>query len=161
MTASATPPRNDPPHGCPPPLTLTTVDGRLQVEFRWCGDRFAQHLRLGPDQPLGHSVEGTSDQSWPASPPIQQLSLETLSADKVLLGVGAAGVGHWSISVESTCVDGVTGLKYDLACRSQTLPTWLGSTYQLSSPLEARPLANCKAGITTSGLAISVDLVSA
>jgi hypothetical protein len=79
------------------------------------------------------AISGNED--WPASPPIQQLSLESIHGAPTLLGVGQAGKSHWSISVETLKLDSIPALKFDLACRCREQPSWLGSTYQRSSSL--------------------------
>ena len=76
------------------------------------------------DEPL------SSDEDWPASPPIQQLSLETIAGMPALLGVGQAGKSHWSISVETlTQARSQPAIRFDLACRCPAPPDWLGSSY--------------------------------
>lgn len=83
----------------PTALSLTTEDERLRVDFRWRDDRFVQELFVD-SVAAGISVEGDAHDDWPSSPPLQQLSLEKINDSSVILGVGAAGRSHWSISVE-------------------------------------------------------------
>ncbi len=125
----------------PAPLTLAPPDSDLRVEFCWRDDRFVQRLFVGDAHPLGNSVEGSADEQWPPSPPIQQLSLETINGKSVILGVGAAGKNHWSISVETFADDHATGMKFDLACRRTSDPIYLGSTYTLDKNIIVEPLA--------------------
>jgi hypothetical protein len=68
------------------------------------------------------------------------LSAETIRGENVLLGVGAAGKSHWSISVETQTIDGAAVLKFDLACRCKSQPQQLGSSYQLGPQLSVDPL---------------------
>ncbi|TWU23295.1 hypothetical protein Pla52o_28310 [Novipirellula galeiformis] len=119
------------------PLALKSPDGSLRVEFHWCEDRFV-HQILGADSPTGEntvmaSVNGTADQTWPCSPPIQQLSLESLPVGDALLGVGAAGVSHWSVSVHWLEAAEEPTLFFDFACRCKQTPEFLGSTYRPNS----------------------------
>ena len=100
-------------------------NGDLFVHFQWCDDRF-RHQVFFDDKLLLTSEEGNSIEPWPASPPIQQLSLETINQSDVLLGVGAAGLAHWSISVERRD----QGFFFDCACQTKSPPTWIGTTYQ-------------------------------
>ena len=107
-------------------VSLVSEDRRLAVEFSWIGDRF-EHQFLLDGTPVGGSVEGEPDVNWPPSPPIQQISCEQIEGRPVILGVGSAGSGHWSISVEALA----TGeIRFELACRSNDRPAFLGSTYR-------------------------------
>jgi hypothetical protein len=142
------------PANPPPPCTLAAPDCRLRVVFRWQHDRFV-HSLWWDDREIGHSVESDGDESWPVSPPLQQLSLEEIDGRLVALGVGAAGQSHWSISVEPYLApDGATGWKFDLACRCQASPGRLASTYRLDEPLDLQPLADSTRQMTDAGLAI-------
>ncbi len=114
-------------------LRLSLPDGSLHVDFVWQQDRFVHEFVL-PDGSRVASVEGTASQPWPPSPPLQQLSRELINDAYAILGVGAAGQSHWSISVEISQYGQRPALKFDVACRSAT-PQWLGSTYQLSNQL--------------------------
>ncbi len=112
----------------PAAISIASSDQRLRVEFSWQSDRFVHRIWLD-DNEVGHSMDGDGDSDWPASPPIQQLSLEAIGPGKVVLGVGGAGQGHWSISVEAY---GEDGLKFDLACRCRGTAESLGSEYELA-----------------------------
>lgn len=68
---------------------------------------------------------GSGDDAWPPSPPIQQVSIETIEGCNVALGVGCAGTSHWSLSVEPTA----DGFRFDWACRTKETPARLGTTY--------------------------------
>ncbi len=114
------------------PLSIQTANQRLTVEFTWKADRYVHRITSNAGCEIT-SVDGTPEDLWPASPPIQQLSLESIAGQPVLLGVGAAGSGHWSISVSSV-VDGEDeALKFELACRSREAPGQLASTYRHES----------------------------
>ncbi|MBU6175528.1 MAG: hypothetical protein KGQ60_17100 [Planctomycetes bacterium] len=81
--------------------------------------------------PVLHSIEGTAQEPWPASPPWQQIVEERIGSDQqsVLLGVGLSGSGHWSIAVEP--LSSRPGLHLDVACKSHKTPTFLGTTFRI------------------------------
>lgn len=110
-------------------LSLTTAKQQLTVEFYWERDRYVHRVTNAAGEQLV-SVDGTPNDAWPASPPIQQLSLEAIDGQAVLLGVGAAGSGHWSISVTSVSDGDDEAFKFELACRSRDQPVRLASTYR-------------------------------
>ncbi len=119
------------PNG-PADVELMSPDGALRVRFRWNVDRFV-HTFFHGGVAVADSVDGDGDQPWPPSPPLQQLSLETLDGRDVILGVGAAGKSHWSVSVEPIRDDsGAAGLKFDWACRTSTPEADLGTLYKLA-----------------------------
>lgn len=109
--------------------TLKVLDAqgqRLRVEFQRNGDRFEHTIlgvRDGEETPLLKSIEGTSDEIAPASPPFAELHRQ---GETVFLS-GATTLGHWSMSVQAT--DG--RLKFDVACRLKNKADWLGSTYRV------------------------------
>lgn len=120
---------------------ITLAAGTTVVGFRRIGDRWEHEIRL-VDGRVWRSVEGPADGGdprWPASPPVVELSLVSAAAGPVLLGVGKAGRSHYSLSV-SACPDEPDTLLFDIACRIQEPPGWLGSTYSGSAPGEASPL---------------------
>ena len=114
-------------------LAVACAGGKsLVVDFVERGDRVG-HVVLSIDAVgqrvvLAESVEGEADDDWPASPPLQNLSIETLSEGRsAAFLVGMAGGSHWSASVESI---GET-IVFDVACRHGDSPGRLGSCYQL------------------------------
>jgi hypothetical protein len=127
----------------PDPLALSIVchdDRVLRVAFSFVAGRFRQTVQLHSSS--GELLESweddtvSSDEDWPASPPIQQLSLESINNRPTLLGVGQAGKSHWSISVEAierAAAETDAAIRFDLACRTQATPDWLGSTYLKTS----------------------------
>lgn len=119
-------------------LALATGNGRLRLEFHWHHDRFIQRLFVDSVE-AGISIEGDAEDSWPSSPPLQQLSLEDINGSSVILGVGAAGRGHWSISVEKDTQRDGASIKFDLACRSKEQPPFLGSSYRLADSIVLTP----------------------
>lgn len=106
----------------------------LRVEFSWRGDRFGHVIfwlnQHGVAQPLLESIETLGAAAWPASPPLQSLTLHTLpSGHPAALLVGMAGRSHWSASVESRAEH--AALQFDIACRHSPKPEWLGSRYRI------------------------------
>lgn len=106
----------------------------LQLDFRRVGDRFVQSLRCsgsgGRYRAVWEGVQKAEAELWPDSPPLQELSLETIDGRDVLLGVGRAGKCHWSVSIETIEVESAAAFRFDVACRCPEPPQWLGSTYQ-------------------------------
>lgn len=152
----------------PARLEVRDASGRgLRVEFVRVKDRYA-HVISRLDGELAvlvwESVEGTDSDDWPASPPLQQLSLETLSGDRrVALLVGMAGTSHWSLSVEPAA-DGIAFI-FDVACRVKSTPERLGSMYRRcgtgssTGAIEA-DMAYCQVRVKDSGIEIAPNSVS-
>lgn len=105
----------------------------VRVEFERLADRFGHVISLlqgASATPLLRSREGTGAEAWPASPPLQQLSIERREpARSVALLVGMAGASHWSASVESFPAERT--LVFDVACRFGGAIQQLGSQYDL------------------------------
>jgi hypothetical protein len=118
------------------PVSLNAIGAAevgLQVRFVWHQDRHAHTISLVVDgRPVTvlESVEGSSVEDWPPSPPLQQLSVEELRPEtQVALLVGMAGKSHWSMSVEPAS-DRVAFV-FDVACRSRGGVEQIGSRYLL------------------------------
>ena len=78
------------------------------------------------------SVEGSASDDWPASPPLQNLSIEELAPGRrAALLVGMAGRSHWSASIEP--VPGQAALLFDVACRTSDSDVSLGSRIACSA----------------------------
>lgn len=118
---------------------MTTLSaGILSVQYSKFRDRLSHTIgiRIGDSfLPLLESIEGSEEEPWPASPPMQQIVEEcfTPGAPPVLLGVGLSGNGHWSIAVET--LDSKR-LKFDVACKNSKNAVWLGSQYRVIVPLK-------------------------
>jgi hypothetical protein len=120
----------------PPPYSLTR-QGKdrsiLRIDFLYVGDRFEQTItrtgEAGETLAAWRDVHSGDSDDWPASPPIQELSLETIGGQDVLLGVGRAGKSHWSVSIETIDIDSAPAIRFDYACRCPQPPDWLGTTY--------------------------------
>jgi len=123
---------------------IQSVDERgagLRVAFFKLGDRYAHAIgAVLPGEivtPLLVSVEGTDQDLWPPSPPLQSLSIEQRPTGAVALLVGMAGRSHWSASVEANKNQGE--VRFELACRLG------GSGEQLKSTYRRVPGADLKA----------------
>ena len=145
----------------PPELALQVIDrdGRgLRVVFQRQADRWTHRIEIidgAQSCCLLTSVEGTSDQPWPPSPPLQQLSIEELApGNRVALLLGMAGRSHWSASVE--CDPASLSLLFDVACRVQQPPQCLGSCYRTEVPLAEGSLD--RARFTTAAAAVTLQL---
>lgn len=108
----------------------------LRIEFVRLTDRYSHVLSVvepgGAMHPILESVEGTAEDDWPSSPPMQNLSLEELAPGRrVALLVGMAGRNHWSASIEP--VPGQAALDFDIACRWASAVGSLGSAYALAA----------------------------
>lgn len=108
---------------------------RLRMEFAWQGDRFGHSVSIDQhSERLLESIEGTSGEIWPASPPFQSLRMETLTdGRRVALLVGMAGQSYWSASVEA--VPGEMAIRFDVACRTAGDAAALGSSYRVFSEI--------------------------
>jgi hypothetical protein len=118
----------------------------LRVDFDRAGDRWRHRvsLTLPEGSPvispvlLFESQEGSSDEDWPASPPLQFVSIEARpKKPPVALLMGMAGGSHWSASIEQ--YPGEQTLRFDVACRASSRPGGLGSLYRLGSRVEVMP----------------------
>ena len=118
-------------------LVKSPSGAALGIEFVRLADRYqhvvyVQRPGSGADGPVEAmaSAEGDSAEAWPPSPPLQSLSIETLTdGRRVALLVGMAGRGHWSASVETD--EAKTALIFDIACRSTVRPERLLSCYEI------------------------------
>jgi hypothetical protein len=105
---------------------------RVRLCFVWSGDRYAHRLEVtddGQEQFCFESLEGAPGEAWPPSPALQQLSFQPgVSGGQCALLVGMAGKSHWSLSVETH----ESSFVFDVACRVQQSPEWLGSSYRIA-----------------------------
>jgi hypothetical protein len=111
---------------------VSIVAGDLEVRFNRRSDRIEHEVRIsGIDVALLASIEGNHDEPWPDSPPFQELTLEERDGRPVALLVGRSGTSYWSASVEPVAEFEI--ISFDIACRFQRPPTWLGSRYRIST----------------------------
>ena len=120
--------------------SLTSKNGLLRIRFARLDDRFqhsVEHRRTDVEdwRTLLESVEGTPSESWPPSPPYQQVEQHVAGSENTcLLAVGLAGSSHWSATVEEVYSgdqlrDAETRLRFDVACRIKPGAANLGSVY--------------------------------
>lgn len=76
------------------------------------------------------SVEGTDQEIWPPSPPLQDPSFHELADGGAVLAVGMAGKSHWSAS---TSLSAENEILFDMACLVKTTGGELGSTYRVGA----------------------------
>ncbi|WP_182870254.1 hypothetical protein [Stieleria mannarensis] len=115
------------------PLSLQHPDHLGRVHFEWTADRFQHAIEFGAER-IACRI-GADGAAWPDSPPIQQLSIESIEGREVALGVGCAGTSHWSLSVEPTA----DGFRFDWACRVKETPQQLGTRYDGAAAIEIVP----------------------
>ena len=115
-----------------------------QVVFKKLADRWSHRFELitpGKSVLVATSIEGTPDNDWPPSQPLQEISQTDLNGQHVLLGVGMAGRSHWSLSCshEPDANDGTESILIELACLVKAPRAgWLGSSYQLGPDVTVR-----------------------
>lgn len=106
--------------------------GRAEIHFEWAGDRWRHRVTID-GVPVAESVEGVTpahvDPRWPASPVIVETHLTAVAKRVAIVGVGIAGRSHFSASIVPHPHLSDT-LLFELACRIQEQPLWLGSTYR-------------------------------
>jgi hypothetical protein len=124
------------PHSFNPECMLDIPSGRgalLRCVFSKIGDRLAHAFFIlnsaADNEPLGvcTSIEGNECEAWPASPPLQSMSIEQHTTGPVALLVGMAGRSHWSASFAA--ITDKKKLVVEIACRVGGEPVRLGSSY--------------------------------
>ena len=114
-----------------PPAPLTLAHGPVTIVFTWSADRWSHRVTSGDE--TWESVEGPQaedgDERWPASPVLVELSRIQTAHGAAILGVGLAGRSHFSASIaaDPTAPDRI---RFEIACRYNERPVWLGSTYR-------------------------------
>ncbi len=119
-----------------------TLSGQvLEARFFVADDRHVHEISLKTARGNGvilQSIEGTSDEAWPPSPPLQNLTAQQGSTSQPLLPgrqvamlLGMAGQSHWSLAAELVISPEGEWLIFDLACRAAAAPQFLGSRYRL------------------------------
>ena len=126
------------------PVKLDVVDasGRgLSLSFVWHVDRYAHTIALVDDGrlvPLLASLEGSRDDAWPESPPLQSLTAqEQPGGRRTILLVGMAGRNHWSLGAQTEggkASSGAPAIVIDVACRLNSPDGQLASCYRSMTP---------------------------
>jgi hypothetical protein len=137
----------------------------LRVDFDRAHDRWRHRVFLvvpegssivGPVLLL-ESLEGTSAEDWPVSPPLQFVSIETRPKKlPVALLMGMSGDGHWSASIEQLPAERT--IRFDIACRAKSRPENLGSKYRVGPRFESQPSTNESTSLNFSVAGIQFDL---
>jgi hypothetical protein len=142
---------------------LETKSGPLVARGFALADRFGHSLwwlEEGQPKLIMISVEGTSDQAWPISPPFQELVMENIAAGgrPTLLAVGKAGKSHWSAAIEGDAFS--EAIAFDIACRTVEAPPLLGSVYRVSNEWSIERLApNALRLMHRTGLSVHMDVI--
>lgn len=106
------------------------------IEFRWTDDRFSHKifgLSDGQVVPLLASIEGSPEDSFPASPPL----VELFQQEEIIFLTGATDAGHWSMSIEPIQAGKLTGFLFDAACRIKSPQRGLTSCYRTAESVRA------------------------
>jgi hypothetical protein len=127
-----------------PHAPLSLAIGPVTVAFTWVDDRWSHRVTLR-DGSTWQSIEGPradGDPRWPTSPVIVELSRLQTPRGEAVLGVGLAGRSHFSACIGPDPRHPDRFL-FEIACRSNEPPAWLGSTYRGPAGLTtiAPPLA--------------------
>jgi hypothetical protein len=116
----------------------------ILICFYWQFDRYAHRIEA-VDGLVSHTIfescESEPSTDWPTSPPLQHVNLSWIHSDNeqghVAMLVGACGQSQWSMCVAardrrtySPDYTGETELYFDVACRTDTAPKFIGSTYR-------------------------------
>lgn len=126
----------------------------MRVDFDRSTDRWKHRISLVLPEASGivspllllESLEGTSADDWPVSPPLQFVSIETRpKKPPVALLMGMAGSSHWSASIEQYPAE--RALRFDIACRAKSRPENLGSRYRFAPRVALQTSANEEAPI--------------
>jgi hypothetical protein len=170
----------------PGELSATGLLGTLRVRFFQNGDRYTHAIDLvsvDETRTLLESVEGDDTDVWPPSPPMQHLNVSWIASDTeqrhVAMLVGGAGSSHWSMCVAVSDSEGQPTEKqygmwgeqllFEVACRTQKPPVWLGNTYRiLAAPAAVSEKLNCacvpvtppRCLIMTRAIKLQMDTVS-
>lgn len=108
--------------------------GELQLIFERRGDRYAHRIVVrseNGERPWLNSADESDESPWPPSPPLQQIHVESRAQGVIVaLAVGMAGRSHWSAAFELD--SNAERITCDVACRVNTVPERLGSTYELT-----------------------------
>ena len=105
----------------------------LTLELEKVGDRWATRI-LGPSPTgrpvcLSRSVEGDATQTWPPSPPFQEIQALDAPAP-VFFASGQCGRAYWSAALERRAPHEIC---CDIACRTPDPPPNLGSRFLLAA----------------------------
>jgi hypothetical protein len=109
-------------------IMLEPVAGQWQEKFSL--------ISGSHDVPLVIESVVDGESRWPLSPPWQEAVRERHGDDNVLMAIGRAGRSHWSGSWRIISGSDRVGIEAEIACRIHEPPSFLGSTFRVSSGLE-------------------------
>ena len=123
---------------------ISLTAGGLSVRYSKLRDRLTHSIGIVVGDayiPFLEAIEGSADEPWPPSPPMQQMVEESFNPDAspVLLGVGLSGNGHWSSAIETLESQ---RLKFDIACKNSKPSTEFGSKYRVLGNVQLSPVSN-------------------
>ena len=145
----------------------TSVAELAAIDRRGTGLRVRFYLRNGHyiheietldgllTRTLLKSIDEDEKSSWPPSPSLQHLNISEIVSDtqhgRVAMLVGASGRYHWSMCVaahqrftRSGNCSNETELEFDIACRTDSIPDFVGSTYRsMGRPVAISERMNC------------------
>ena len=147
MLHAFTQPKNANPNNMSNNLSIlisTSEAVQLRLEFAKSDDRWLNLWILvsGDNEfEIMTSVEGTPEQNWPPSPPLQDVNVHELPNGSAILGVGMAGKSHWSASLAGITEnpEQTQFIRCEWACLSKdeqdraTAKAKLGSCFSVSS----------------------------
>jgi hypothetical protein len=142
-------------------ISATSREGtQLRVDFVRQGDRLGHTISLlsisGERLLVLESLEAAQSDEWPASPPLQSMSIETVRPDhEVAFLLGMAGSSHWSASVEA--LPDKAALVFDVACRHRQPPLWLGSRYRAAAGASAVTIRAEQGSLLTGADLIAIE----
>jgi hypothetical protein len=129
------------------------------LKFEQGDDRWGHQFEL--NTPAGEiglltSVEGTPEQAWPPSAPLQDASQELLGDINAILCVGMAGSSHWSAAFS---VEPDQSLRSDIACLQKKIAPGasMGSTYQLDPTWSVDTNADDRIELSYDGVSIVIE----
>jgi hypothetical protein len=139
---------------------------QCEIDFRFHDDRHGHVILIRLQNEvleILESVEGTDDDEWPPSPPLQQIHEQELPSGSVIWGLGMSGSSHWSgsFAFETDGHSDTRRLHAELALRSDSRNADAVSTYRVIDPkttVNKTTETSLEVSTQLSALKISVDL---
>ena len=131
----------------PNPQIQTSTQPQIALQFAQASDRWHHRLIIVANDEATEfmsSAEGTPEEEWPPSPPLQEATLHELPEGNAILCVGMAGKSHWSAaySIEPS----VKGqhVRADLAClqKEESPSAKLGCCYNVNPDWTVKKVDN-------------------
>lgn len=107
-------------------------------------DRFAHEIGMFEGnlrQRILSSLEGNPNDTWPTSPPLQQVHKQQVDSSPAILAVGMSGTSHYSTSMLIANTESSSELKIESACCTKSTDpfVWLGSRLQIEPEFSFAP----------------------